>query len=83
MKNFYCSLFSDKLLLIIGKLILGVIVFFAIPLYIGLAITRIFSNLSDNYENILEKLEKYTFAGIIGLIGFGLLSISFIIKLLK
>jgi len=82
-KNFYGSLFSEKLLLIIGKLVLGAIVFFLIPLYIGLVVTRIFSNLSDSYENILGKLEEYTFAGIIGLIGFGLLSISFIIKLLK
>ena len=80
--NFYGSLLHDKLILILGKVGLGFVLFFALPFSIGLLMTRIFSNLSDNYENILERLEKFTVTGILGLIGFILLSISFTIKLL-
>ena len=52
-----------------------------IPLIIGNSITRIFTIFADKYQLILQKLEEKIEKGTIGLIGFCLITIAFIINL--
>ena len=54
-----------------------------IPGFAGTFITRLFTNFVNNYDSILGWLENNIKAGTIGFIGFILLTISFILNLIK
>ena len=73
--------FDCEWYIIILKIFILLIVIIIIPLIIGNSITRIFAIFADKYQLILQKLEEKIEKGTIGLIGFCLITIAFIINL--
>jgi hypothetical protein len=57
-------------------------IFLAIPFWIGNEFVRYFSIFAYRYPRLLAKLEKNTFNGIVGILGFSLISISLLIKVI-
>lgn len=57
-------------------------VFILAPFVIGNEFVALFSRFAENYGALMYRLEKNTYNGIIGLIGFSLISVSFVFNLL-
>lgn len=76
------NIFNNHWGIIILKFWLGLMLFFFVPALIGNRFTRIFTLFADEYNHLLLKLERRVHSGTIGLIGFTLISIGTLIKLL-
>lgn len=62
--------------------VVGIIfIFILLPLIIGNESISLFSKVADNYASLMVNLEKNTYNGVIGVIGFLLVTISLIIHI--
>jgi len=66
---------------IILNVFILLILFAAIPYYLGNEFVRMFSIVADRYHRLMVIVERNTFNGIIGIIGFLLVSVSTIINI--
>ncbi|MCB0778927.1 MAG: hypothetical protein KDC03_05195 [Flavobacteriales bacterium] len=77
------DLFIDVWYIVVIKLWIALIAFFLIPGLIGNRITYLFTKFADKYDRFLLNLEETIAAGTIGLFGFGILSIAYILSVIK
>lgn len=64
--------------------IIGIVfTFLLIPFMIGNEFISLFSKIADNYASLMVKLEKNTYNGVIGVIGFLFVTVSVIIHFLN
>lgn len=78
----FSNLFNGLWYFIILKVYIAFFVL-VIPGFLGALVTMLFTRFAESYNTLLIKLEYKVAAGTIGLIGFLLLSLGFIIDLLK
>lgn len=82
-KSQIVNIFTNHWGIIILKIWLALIIYFLLPGLIGCWFVTTFTKFADKYDQFLIKLENRLHNGTIGLLGFALISLGFIIELFQ